>query len=979
MADNRFKTLEALFDKAMELGPAEREEFLARTTAEDAELGKALADLVRHGDEETSYADAIGLLASNALNTSAGGAIPAGTRIGNIEIIRRIGRGGMGDVYLGEQSEPLKRQVAVKLIRLGVEPEQMLARFEAERTVLARMNHPNIAQVYDAGSLDNGQPYFVMEYIEGEPIDTWCKTRELGLDERLALFSRICDGVQHAHQRGVIHRDLKPTNVIVNAQGQPKIIDFGIAKLAGDAGQDAKLTQVDQSVGTPQYMSPEQASFHHEDVDTRSDVYALGVLLFELLTGRSPFETEGKTPMEIRKLICETDTPRPSAVVERTLPFSGSTLQGDLDWITGKAMAIEKDRRYGSPAEIAADLDRYRTEDPVLAGPDEVSYRLRKFVRRHRTGVAASAVLLVTLVAGLAGTSLGLLRALEAERAAAESAEIANQTVTFVEDIFSAADSTKVRGEIVTAKEVVDQGVLQMRSNDTLPWRARASMLQTMGRVYSGLGLITDSSPLFEEAADLYESNTDPDETLPGDYVRARLGYIDSIRLLGDKDRAQALLDELIQRRVDAVGAMDESLVEARILRQQFFTGRGDGDEARAHFEQSRELLDANDATPVQHSRLMTGLASVYLAETNFEEAIALGREAAELTAQSLGPEHPASLIQRSNLAWYLTRSRKYVEAEAEYEKIIAIEERVFGRDHFDLGITLFNLGSLQRNIGRYRDSLANYQRARKIWGDQLGPDHNYVLAKTSNVAQIYYDLGEYDESESMYLGLIEQEKRLFNEDDPERAFALNNLGMLYHATGQLEKAEQYLGEAQDLRLRALGEGHDFVIDGYNNLGRVYMESGRFDAARDSFRKAIDIGTERFNERHPVVARGNLLMGELLIEEDKAAGAIPFLQTALGLFETEWPEGFWETGRAKSLYGEALMMTGALNDAESQLRAGLDILLNSEDRNGRHTRDAIERMIRFYRQAGNTSGQSEMESLMDEIANATSGEDAATY
>lgn len=978
MAENRFKTLQALFDKAMELDPAERAAFIASTAADDAELGKALANLVRHGNDETSYGDAVGSLADSVLNTSDSNAIASGTRIGNIEIVRRIGSGGMGDVYLGEQSEPLKRQVAVKLIRACVDLEQVIARFEAERQVLARMNHPNIAQVYDAGSLDNGQPYFVMEYIEGEPIDTWCKSQKLGLDERLALFARVCDGVQHAHQRGVIHRDLKPSNVLVDARGEPKIIDFGIAKLVGDAGQDAKLTQVDQTIGTPQYMSPEQASFHQEDVDTRSDVYALGVLLFELLTGRSPFDTEGKTPMEIRQLICETDTPRPSTVVERTQPFSGSALQGDLDWITGKAMAIEKDRRYGSPVEIAADLDRYRTQVPVLAGPDEVGYRLRKFVRRHRTGVAVSAVALVTIVAGLAGTTIGLLRALEAERAAAESAEIANQTVTFVEDIFSAADSTKVRGETVTAKEVVDQGVLQMRSNETLPWRARASMLQTMGRVYGGLGLTTDASPLFEEAARLYETNVGQGETLAGDYVRARLGYIDSIRRLGEADRAQALLDELIEKRIDAVGAMDESLVEARILKQQFFTGRGDGDEARAHFELSRELLEANDATPVQHSRLMTGLASVYLEETSFEEAIALGREAAELAARSLGPEHPTSLIQRSNLAWYLTRSGKYVEAEEEYEKIIETEERVFGRDHFDLGITLFNLGYLQRDIGRYRDSLANYQRAREIWGEQLGPDHNYVLATTSNVAQIYYDLGEYDHSESMYLGLIEQEKRLFDENDPERAYALNNLGMLYHATGQLAKAEQYLSEAQDLRVRTLGEGHDFVLDGYNNLGRVYMHSGRFDAARENFRKAIDIGTERFNERHGVVARGNLLMGALLIEEGSAADALPFLSTALALFETNWPEGFWETGQVKSLYGEALMMTGQLNDAEAQLRAGLDILLNGEDRNGRHTRDAIERMIRFHEQAGNAAGKSEMEALMDEIRNAATGEDAAT-
>lgn len=966
MAKNRFAKLEALFDEAMSLDPAARDAFIASQTAQDAELGKALADLVRHGGDETGYSDAVGSIAESALGASRNGLEP-GSRVGNVEIVRRIGTGGMGDVYLGTQSEPLKRRVAVKLIRFGVARESLLARFEAERQVLALMNHANIAQVYDAGTLDNRQPYFVMEYVQGLPVDEFCASRQLGLAERLDLFAKICDGVQHAHQRGVIHRDLKPSNVLVDDDGNPKIIDFGIAKLIEDTGQNTRLTQLDETIGTPQYMSPEQAAFHNEEIDTRSDVYALGVLLFELLTGNSPFDTEGKTPLEIRELIARSDAPKPSSIMTTDTPVASREIAGDLDWIAGKSLAREKDRRYGSPAELAADIERHRNAEPVLAGPDEVSYRLRKFVRRHKTGVAVSAVALVTIVGGLAGTSIGLLRALEAERAAAESAEIANQTVTFVEDLFSAADSTKVRGAQITAKEVVDQGVIQLRSNEELPWAPRASMLQAMARVYAGLGLYTDAVPLLEESTTLYTSNIERLANRPAPYFAAQLDYIEILGILGESGRAEALLDELIESQVEAFGPEDGRLVDSHILKLNFFTGETDAAAAQAHFEKTMALLDATGASDVDRGRLLTSMAAIYVEGASFDEAIAAGRKAVELSADALGADHWNTLAARSNLAWYLMRSRRYKESEEQYDTIVEVKEKIYGENHFSLGITLFNLGTLQRNLGDYQDALANYLRARDIWADQLGTDHSYVRATISNVAQIYYDLHRNEESEAMYLDLIEQERRVLDEDDPGRAYAMNNLGMVYHAIGEFDKAETFLSEAQDLRIRTLGEGHDFVLDGYINLGRLYREIGNLEQARNNFRKAIDIGTERFDENSPIVGRGRMEMGILLIEQNEPKKAAAYLEDAMPAFEAAFPDDYFEIAQLKSTYGEALMLTGDLARAEQQMKDGLATLLAGEDRRSRHTREAIARLIRLYERTGDDTRKAEMEQLFEEI------------
>lgn len=963
MSDSRFKALESLFDTAMSLDPEARAAFIAEQKRADPDLGNTLANLIQHAEHETSYSEALASISADALSEADKTRIGPGSRIGHIDIVRRLGAGGMGEVFLGEQHEPLERPVAVKLVRVGLQFDQVLARFKAERQVLARMNHPCIAQVYDAGALDNGQPYVVMEYIDGEPLDDYCASREPDLDERLALFTKIADGVQHAHQRGVIHRDLKPSNVLVDKNGHPKIIDFGIARLIEDANADVRLTQMDQALGTPQYMSPEQAAFRHGEVDTRSDVFALGVLLFEMLTGSSPFDTDGRTPLEVRQLIAERDAPRLSSRVKTTQPFSARVLEGDLDWITAKALARDKERRYGSPAELVADLERYRTHEPVLAGPDEFRYRLKKFIGRHRTGVAVATVATVTIIAGLASTSIGLLRALEAERAAAESADTANATVAFIEELFESADPLNARGAEMTVREVLDEGVIRMRSNEALARATRASLLQTMGSAYSGLGLFNEAVPLLEESMALYDDTSDkPDPWFKGGQ---ELSYVAD--RLGDHERATTLINEVLARQIEQLGPDDPSVVNTRLVKQGLYTGKGDGDEAREHFSLTLDLIEATNAPAKSRALLLASMAFVHQTEGRVEQAVEHGQEAVAILTDALGREHPTTLGARGNLAWYYLNAREYVAAEKEFDAIVDVTEQAFGSDHFSLGITLFNRGSLQRDLGRYADAQANYTRASQIWSKQLGDDHAFVRAAVGNAAQLLYDLGKYDESEAMYLDLIAQEREILDADDPDRAYALNNLGMVYHATGQLEKAEVFLGEAQSLRVQGLGEGHDLVLDGHINLGRVSKDRGRIEEARQRFQQAIDIATERFDARHSITARASREMGSMLIDEGQAQEALPYLAAAVEGFAAEYPDGYWETAVATSLYGEAMMLTGAIDGTESHLRSGLDMLLASEDRDSRYTREAIQRLLTYYERQDDAEKRTELQALLESL------------
>ncbi len=681
------RRVKALFNAALDLpDPADRTAFLERECRDDRELRERLEELLAAHDQpasalerplvedpgETSAPD------EQPAETGAGPAAVSGetasfrlaspppdSLIGSIiagryKLRQEIGEGGMGSVYLAEQTQPVKRHVALKLIKPGMDSRTVLARFESERQALALMDHPNIARVLDAGATESGRPFFVMELVKGVPLTDYCDQHRLGLPERLTLFRQICSAVQHAHQKGIIHRDLKPTNILVESHDGhpvPKVIDFGLAKATSgmQLSEHSLFTAFGTVAGTPLYMAPEQASFNALDVDTRADIYALGVILYELLTGSTPIQRETFKQAaldEILRVIREVEPPTPSsristsealatiAATRQTEPARlGRFVRGDLDWIVMKALAKERQRRYESAIALAQDVERFTNHEPVSAGPPTAGYRLRKFVRRNRPQVLAAALVLLALVAGIVGTTLGLVEARRQERrAVAESKEKekarqaealqrraaegqrrqAEKRLTQIEkaneilgSIFKDLDPRNEEQEdkplSAQLGERLDQAIAQIEGEAIGDPLTVARMQQTLGLSQLGLGYPEKAISLLTKSRATFAARLGPDhpDTLQSTGILA-LGYLGA----GKLDRAVPLFEETLARRKAKLGPDHPHTIQC-----------------------------------------MDNLSRAYSAAGKQDRTLLLRQEVLALRKAKLGPDHPSTLYSMNSLA----------------------------------------------------------------------------------------------------------------------------------------------------------------------------------------------------------------------------------------------------------------------------------------------------------------------------------------
>jgi eukaryotic-like serine/threonine-protein kinase len=628
--------------------------------------------------------------------------------IGPYVLVKKLGEGGMGQVWLAEQTAPVRRQVALKLIRVGMYDDSVLQRFQSEQQSLAVMNHPAIAKVFDAGSTPDGQPYFVMEYVDGPSITKYCDTKKLKIRNRLELFIKVCEGVQHAHQKAIIHRDLKPSNVLVaevDGKPLPRIIDFGIAKaISSQPGADQTMfTQVGAMIGTPGFMSPEQADPSVRDVDTRTDVYSLGVILYALLTGMLPFDTDQwtKRPIdEVLRQLREDDPPSPStkldvdkqtstAVAERrgTMPKQlVGLLHGDLDVITLKAVEKDRARRYGTPSELAADVQRCLNNEPVLAQPASATYRLQKYVRRHRVGVSLAAGLAL-LLAGFVAVQAVQLRRITRER------DRANRITGFMVDMFRVSNPSQALGNTITAREVLDKASQNIDTGLTKDPELQAGLIYVMADVYDKLGLYTKAESLFARSLEirlrvLGSKNADT--------LDAQGGLGSALWRLARYPEAEKLLSEaLAQARMSLGSASPTTLrIESNLALTLADEGKFTQAEtlSREVFQARRRVFGSDGHETIM---AMFVLCAILGDEGKYAESEKLNRDALEISRRVLGPNHQETIAVMSSLADTLSDEGNYAEAEKWARETRDISFRVNGPNHPATAGLTYNLACL--------------------------------------------------------------------------------------------------------------------------------------------------------------------------------------------------------------------------------------------------------------------------------------------
>ncbi len=747
--------------------------------------------------------------------------LSANLSLGRYRLLHQLGEGGIGEVWLAEQTEPVRRQVALKVIKAGMDTTQVVARFAAERQALALMDHPAIAQVFDAGATPQGRPYFVMEYVRGEPITAYCNRHKLSVTERIGIFRHVCEGVQHAHQKGIIHRDLKPSNVLVTVQDNrpvPKIIDFGIAKATTRALTDSTLyTEVGAFVGTPEYMSPEQAEMTGLNVDTRTDVYALGVILYQLLTGALPFGSDtlrGKSLDDIRRIIREVDPPRPSARVamQGAGPSSmlgdvapsrlAGRLRGDLDWITMKALDKDRTRRYGSASDLAADLVRHQDDQPVLAGAPTTTYRIGKFVRRHRGSVAAACGILAVLAAGLVGTTVGLVRARRAEAVAHREAQTAQRVIDLMTGMFEVADPNQSRGETITVREVLDRGVEQVKSGLDNDPAIKARLLNTVAQVFLSLGLTKRSVELYGQVLALQRS------------------------------QAGTTASQLAQS-LEGLGIAQIDI--------------GNFPAAQASLTQALSTRRAMPDLAAQH-RAVTNLATAIIRQGRLDEARQMTEDYLRALEQAGLGDSPAAGRTLQLVATIHTRRNELREAKTAHERAAEILRPTLRAG--DIPSNLSNLAVVYYYLGDFPNAERMNREVLAYRLRRLGSDHPMVAYSLDNLGEVLFKQGRFEEAREHHARALEIEKKGLGET-PDMGLTLYNLGVALQALGKKDEAERWLRESLRVRLRFLEESNPDVAASQAALGRLLVAKGQRNQGVDLLRKSLATLSRSLGPQHP--------------------------------------------------------------------------------------------------------------------------------
>jgi serine/threonine protein kinase len=905
----------------------------------------------------------------------------AGTVIaGRFKLLEPIGEGGMGSVWRAQQSEPVKRFVAVKLIKAGMDSRQVLARFEAERQALAMMDHPNIAKVLDGG-LHEHRPYFVMELVKGVPITDYCDHYKLTPKERLELFVPVCQAIQHAHQKGIIHRDIKPSNVLVALYDDKpvvKVIDFGVAKATAGALTEQTLdTGFGGVVGTPSYMSPEQATFNNLDIDTRSDVYALGVLLYELLTGSPPFarkDLEKKGLLEMLRVVREEEPPRPSTKLSTadalpTLSANRGTepkkltvlLRNELDWIVMKSLEKDRTRRYESANGLAADVGRYLSGEAVLAHPPSTSYRVKKFVHRHQGKVIAVSLVLFALLTGMAGTTWGLIEAKKQERLAlaaqqaeanlAESERVAKIEALSNEKLASErllqveAEKKKADEEKSIAQAVRD--FLQKKLLGQADALTQANSLLHSGRSSTYVKENPTIRELLDRAAqelapEKIEANFPKQPLLQAEILNT-VG--DAYRGIGDPIRAIEYLERSAKLREQYLGADDPVTLTT-------LQNLGRANESDSRVITARKLYErVSDARAKKLGadapatlETLESLAMIYRNGAQPEKAIQMLVHVRDVRLATLGADHKDTLITIYKLAMAYQMGRD-AEAIPLFERARDGLAKILGADHPDTLIVQRGLAGSYRKVGRVQDAIALFERTYNAQVDRLGAGHPDTAYTLISLADAYWIVDRPDKTIAMYEEVVKRMEARLGRQHNDTQYALMKLGYRYRTAGRLTEAIPLLEEVYKG-----SRGLLYRVAGYE-LFDVYTKTGKSTEAIKLLPELLAADRRNLPPSNPQLANKLAQYAQGLLQIQLYSEAEPLLRECLSILEKKEPDD-WRTFNTQSMLGGALLGLNKYADAEPLLLKGYDGMKAREKTipllDAARIPEALDRLIELY-------------------------------
>ncbi|TVQ15029.1 MAG: hypothetical protein EA364_03155 [Balneolaceae bacterium] len=1007
----RWNRLTTLFREILEKDDAARTTMLGKLSIQDPDMYREIKSLLDADTDESSILDGF---AVDAVDLDDLLSID-GSRIGPWRVVRRIGSGGMGNVYLAEREEGgFDQRVALKLIRHGMDSVQILRRFESERRIQARLQHPNIARLLDGGLTDDHRPWFAMEYVEGEPVDRYCTNNRLGVEERLNLFVTIASAVQYAHSSLVVHRDLKPDNIMVSGPAdspEVKLLDFGIASVLDEGDDAVKLTRDGARPMTPAYAAPEQLL--GKPVTTAGDVYSLGMVLYELLSGCKPYSTQEISVHDLAKLIEQTPPPRPSSVavtadavsadkqmqqpVNRNDELSGTgkdpvgsvpgdnrlndpleteripagsiavqnqalspatrrlrrRLEGDLDVIILKAIHPDPGQRYQTVEQFIADIQRHLSGQPVHARPESKRYRMGKFIRRHKPMVLAGTLLLITLIAGIVAFAWQFnIAAAERDRARVE-AETSHQVAGFLQGLFASVDPSVSRGDMLTARELLDRGAVQIGTELAGQPDVQARMLDVLGNVYISLWM-------FEEALNVYEQALSIRQNRP--FVRQE-DIAQSYHNLGkafNRDgrfrQADSLLTLAMDLRVSTFGERHPSVAQSLREMGSLLENRNRYDEAIDGYRTAISIYEQDTGADHKESilALKSNIGFAYHRKGDDDQAERYIRETLDRLRELYPVAHPSVSSALHRLASVLHAQARYEESRQVQFENLDMAASLYGEDHPVTALGYTNYAGLLKTLERYAEAESYQHRAHHIFLNKLGDEHPQVSISYNNLANLKHDQGDLDSAVVYHALALDLARRLYGNQHDEVANSLNNLGAVRLDQLRYAEAESLFRETLSIDLRVLGEKHPFVAMDYQAVAITLMHQGKLDEAEPYLLKAIEITRETQGEDHPRFAIVNGELGRFLLLKGEFVTAELLLAEVLGRHEKEQAQGSWRTAEVRSLYGESLFRQGKIDEAGPHLSKGYEELMQARPNDLRFTALARNRLADYYEATGNT-------------------------